>query len=200
MRRLLQLCGVVGMLGMVGGCSVYVDGYRYVPRPGVAEVRAATTEPAGVPVTVLATVIGVRREDKKEGIPASVEVRLRVEASGGETVTFDPQTLELSTGTLMGFGRVMVRPAGAVSLGANQSAEFSAYFPFAGGRSWDNTDMSTLQMRWLVVIHGQTVRQVTDFHMVVPVYYYYGEPYGYPYGYGAGFYYGYYGEGRRWRR
>ena len=61
----------------------------------MAEIRSASTQPA-VAVSAMASVIGVRREDRGEGIPESVEIRLRLENDGPEPATFDPHSLELA--------------------------------------------------------------------------------------------------------
>jgi hypothetical protein len=190
---------VLGWLMLAGGCSPYVDDYQFQPRPALAEVRSGTTQNALAPVTALASVIGVRYADQKEGLPDCVEIRVRLEATGSESVTFDPRTLELTNGTLLIFPTPIIKPAAPITLGPTQSAVVTGYFPFPTGYTYITSDLATLQLRWLVQVNGQTVRQLAYFSRVVPAYYYYYDPYyaDPPYPYAGGFYReGYYHQHR----
>ena len=78
---------------------------RYVER------LASVVKPGGK-----LSVIGVHREDRTEGFPESVEVRMRLENNGPETVRFDPQTLELTNGRLLPFPPPLARPPNPITL------------------------------------------------------------------------------------
>jgi hypothetical protein len=190
-----MMLALVPLLPLLGGCSDYAGSYYYTPRPGMAELRSATTQPATV-AAGLAVISGVRKADADLGIPDSVEVRFRLDNNGPQEIVFDPATLELSGGSLTRFEAALVRPREAVTLPPQQSAAFIAWFPFPGGRPHDKTDLSSLQLRWLVQVGGQAVRQDILFQRVYPVQVDYYDPYwDYPYwGYPRrGFYGGYHG-------
>ncbi|HET6249042.1 MAG TPA: hypothetical protein VFE47_15195 [Tepidisphaeraceae bacterium] len=188
----------VSLLGLtlLTGCSPYVDGYYYAPHPAVAEIQATTTTtqpaqapaPPAAPVTVYATVVGIRRENRDQHIPLSVEVRLRLDNHGQAAVTFDPHTLDLTTGDLVRFPPPVIAPP-PVSLPPGQPVIVQANFPFPPGLSYDSVNVQNLQLRWAVDIEGHTVPQAAEFHRV---YQYYDDPYwgngpywgyGYPYPY-----------------
>jgi len=161
----------------VMGCSQYVDGYNFGPRPVTAQIPA--TQPQDPPpVTAMASVIGVRYDDQQDQIPPSIEIRLNVDNTGGETVVLYPASLELSTGTLMKFGPAIVRPPTPITIGPEQTADLTAYFPFPGGTSYDSTDLSTLRLRWRLEIGARQAGQIVYFNRI-PTVYYDPNPYGY---------------------
>ena len=168
-RALGVVTGGLALLLLIG-CTAYVGAYQYMPRPMLAEVPA--TQPGqNPPLTVLASVIGVRRADKDQGIPESVHVRLRVENNGPGMVNFNPASLELTSGALIRFPPALTRPVQTVAVVPAQAAVFDAYFPFPAGQSYDTTDLGALQLRWQVQIAGQVVGQVVYFHRVSWRYY-----------------------------
>ena len=170
----------------LGGCSTYIEGYHFVPRPAVALVPG--TQPIQPPPSAaIVSVVGVRRGNSSEGVPESVEVRMRLENNGPETVVFDPKTMELLDGGLLEFPPAMLRPPQPVTLAPNQAVVIAAFFPFPPGHSYANTDLEQLQLRWRVEVGGQEVGQVADFRRVIREYYnpYWDEPYP-PYGFYGG--------------
>lgn len=176
MRRpvLLGLGSV--LLFLVAGCSPYVEDYEFVPRPALAQLPA--TQPSQPPpVAAWASVIGVRRADRDLGVPDSVEISLRVENNGARQVLFDPRTMELTDGTLERFPDPVIVPPQNWTLEPGQSIVVNAYFPFLPGRSWDTTDLASLQLRWAVDVDGQVMGQTVFFRRTVRYYYYYSYPY-----------------------
>ena len=188
------------LLLSVAGCSVYLDDYSYVPRPMLAEVPAnvggPTTRESNPPVTALASIIGVRQDDPKTKIPPSVEARLQVTNDSPDRVTFDPHSLQLADAAFLNFNAPILQPSDqTITLDPNQSGNVTAYFPVPAGKSVDNTDLSSLQLRWRVTLgDGRNVNQTAIFRRAPsydyyyrPYYYYdpwmYG-PYPYPYRYG----------------
>jgi hypothetical protein len=171
---------VLGSISLCVGCGPYVDGYEYQPRPIMAAIPS-TQPQQPPPVSVLATLIGVRREDQKEKLPLSVEVRLRFEASGAVPVVFDPRSLNLTNGELLVFPQPIVDLPQPVEIIPGQPLTVSAFFPFPPGRTYDNTDMQSFQLSWDVMVEDKGARQVVLFHRVAyayygPSYYYYPAP------------------------
>ncbi len=180
MRWVSRAIGLL-LLGFLAGCSSYVDGYYYMPRPVVAEIPS--TQPAQPPpVAAFASVVGIRREDKKLLIPESVEVRMRLDNNGPPTVTFDARSLELTTGDIVRFPPPLIETSGPMVLMPGESALVTAYFPFPGGKSYDDFDLSSLQLRWASMIGPQRVEQIANFRQDYQRYYY-SDPYWGPYGY-----------------
>lgn len=188
MTRICLFLGLLGV-GFVGGCGPYVEDFHYLPHPAYAEIRASTastTQPAQPPVTANATVIGIRRADSAAHVPLSIEVRLRVDNHGPLPITFDPASLDLSTGELMRFPPPLVRPQGPVTLEPGQTLIAEAFFPFPPGASYENVNLQVLQLHWTAVVDGHPIAQTADFHRI---HRYYDDPYlAYP----GPYYYPYY--------
>src|SRR6185437_10043822 len=130
MARLTWFVSAPLLLAMIGGCSTYVSRYDFAPRPAFAEIRSNFPDQPATPVMAVASVIGVRRASSDENLPASVEVRLRVDNNGTKPVTFDPQSMELIDGQLLKFPPPLVRPSQPVVLNPKLSEVVTAYFPF----------------------------------------------------------------------
>jgi len=179
-RRWMWAAGLLGTLGVGAGCaqSNYESSYRYFPQPAVVDVvRRDSNRQA--PLTVLASVLGVRRADAKQDIPASVVVRLRFENNGQSGVTFDPRSLELVTGSLRAFDPPVVRTAGPLELAPSARREVTAYFPFPPHTTAAQMNMRNLRLRWEVRIEGVVVPQSAVFDRTSGGYYdeYDGDPY-----------------------
>lgn len=174
-----QIISTLFLLAFVVGCSPYMDDFRYVPRPALAEIPATPPQTAP-PLSVYASVIGVRYDSPDEQLPACVEVRLQLNNNGPQTVTFDPRTMTLSDGSLSAFSPPILQPSGLVTLAPNQATSYGAFFPFPPGRNSDNTDLNSLQLRWTVQLDGRSMSQTVLFNRSVR-YYYYSDPYPYPY-------------------
>src|SRR5512133_3592707 len=116
MRHAWQLGLAALLLAYLGGCSDYVGPYQYFPRPAMAYLRSTSTTAPSPAVSAVASVIGVRRADHKLGIPTSVEVHLRIDNTGPQPVILDPNTFELTDGTLSSFPPPMVTPSQQLDL------------------------------------------------------------------------------------
>lgn len=182
----------VGLLALASGCSPYVEGFHYRPHPAVADVRLASTQPsaqAQSPLTAYASVGGVRREDQKQHIPLSVEVRMRLDNHGPQEVIFDPHTLQLTDAQLVRFPPPLGVPAEPVTIPPEQSFMIQANFPFPPGLSYDNGGMETLQLHWMVQIGGHIVPQnaafgrIHEYYMYDPYWDYPMDPFWRPYPY-----------------
>lgn len=175
MRHLLAVIFTTLLL-CAGGCSPFVDGYTFVPRPAVVDVIRKDNQQK--PLTVLATAVGVRRADRREQLPESIEVRLRFENNGPAHTSFDPRTLQLTTGALIQFALPIVRPPNPIELDPGQSAGLTCWFPFPPGRYYGDTDLDSLRLRWMVKIGDETVPESVGFNRLRIVYYdpYWGPP------------------------
>jgi hypothetical protein len=185
MARLTLLVVAVVSLA-ASGCSPYVGDFQYMPHPALAEIPAVAPDKTP-PLSAFATIVGIFRGDSREGIPESVDVRFRLENNGPHTVTFDPNSLQLSTGDLISFLPPIIQGAQPVTLAPTQTAMVDAFFPFPAGRDYTNTDLRTLSLRWRENIDASQVQQVVSFRRTYPYYYSaYPDPYwGYPWFYGG---------------
>jgi hypothetical protein len=188
MSRLLSLFLGLAFIALAGGCSEYVSDYHYAPYPGVSDIPS--TQPQEPPqASAAASVIGIHYQNRDEGIPFSVEVRLQVTNVSAQTVVFDPSSLQLTTGSLVAFPPPLIRPPEPFGLGPNQAGIVNIYFPFPPGQDdLDRINLDSLQLRWRVQVDGRRIGQVINFHRTWNYYYddgpyYYGYPYPYPYPY-----------------
>lgn len=136
----------------------------YEPQPALVEVlnRSAGASQQ-VPLTVLASVQGVRSANASTGQPATLEVRMRFENHGPATVLFDPGSLQLVTGALRSFPPPRASPPTPVQIPAAQSQTVSAAFPLPAGLSIKSPELDHLRLRWNVTINGQSVPQTALF-------------------------------------
>jgi len=174
-RRVIRLVLVIVLVSLIGGCaqSVYVPDYTFAPQPAVVEV--VRRDKAGAqPLTVLATVYGVRNADESSRLPRSVEVRLRFENNGAASVHFDPNTLDLVTGSLRGFEPPIMVPPHVLDLAPGERAAMTAYFPFPRNDSGP-LDLQNLRLRWQVKIGDEAIPQTAFFRRVERGTGYYGD-------------------------
>ncbi|MHC4274733.1 MAG: hypothetical protein ACYSUR_13840 [Planctomycetota bacterium] len=161
---------LVGVAVMLGGCSVYNSRYVYEPRPIDIESPRPGADDAQ-PARTLVTVVGVRREDAEAQLPASVEVRLRVENTSPFPVVFDPGSLALFSAGLERFADPIVRPEAPIALEPAGSAVVEAFFPFPEGRTLGELDLSGLNLRWSLEVGGQAVTSSASFVQLPNAYY-----------------------------
>jgi hypothetical protein len=178
MVRVAGLILTVFCLMAVVGCSQYDDDYQYTPRPITADIPA-TQPQLGPPVSTMVTVIGVRYADEDNHIPASVEVRMRMDNNSPDPVYFDPMSMQMTNTQLVLLAAPIVRPPAPISIGPSQSAYLTAFFPFPAGSSYDTMDLNSLQLRWRLRIGSRPVGQVVNFTRVWQSYYYGPGPYWY---------------------
>ncbi len=144
----------------LGGCSVYDHVYEYEPLP----VEVASRVPGGEPLRTLVSVIGVRRRDAESELPASVEVRFRVENPPASTpAVFEPEGLRLFSADLQQFPDPLVRPEGPLDVEPGASLVVNAYFPFPDGRYPAGLDLEGLSVRWRIRVGGETVTSSAGF-------------------------------------
>ncbi|MHC4081697.1 MAG: hypothetical protein ACYS15_11630 [Planctomycetota bacterium] len=170
-RRLARARPALAVVATVlSGCSVYNWRYVYEPRP----VDIQTTKPGAddaEPARTLVTVVGVRREDSKSQLPASVEVRLRVENTSPFPVAFDPASFVLFSAGLERFPDPIVQPEGPVTVAPAGTAVVKAFFPFPDDRGASDLDLSGLNLRWTIEVDGYAATSSASF-LALPTAYY----------------------------
>jgi hypothetical protein len=157
----LVLCAAFVWLG---GCAVY-DG-RFVYDPRIVSVTTTADGDSGLgarpdedQIRTLVSVIGIRRDDPKSELPASVEVRLRVENDGTSPVGFNPTALSLVSADLQAFPEPIVLPAHGLEVEPGGHAVINAYFPLTDA----DLDLSALNVRWSLFLEGRRVSARSDF-------------------------------------
>ncbi|MHC4447723.1 MAG: hypothetical protein ACYSXF_08100 [Planctomycetota bacterium] len=151
-------------LVILGGCASTYD-QRYLYEPRLVDVEAPVPGQAdATPVRTLVTVAGVRRADSQADLPASVEIRLRIENAGPAAVSFDPETLALFSADFTQFPAPITRPAERVEIPPGQAATIEVFFPFPDGRYPGDLDLGGLNLRWALLIDGQPVSCSTTFN------------------------------------
>ncbi|HEX3357034.1 MAG TPA: hypothetical protein VHS31_08695 [Tepidisphaeraceae bacterium] len=163
---------ILFFLVTAAGCAApppYFPGVRYAPEPALVVVPQPGKQ---VPtLSVMASVIGIRRGDPHANVPPAVEIRLRFENNGPVAVSFEPRTLDLVTGSLQEFEPVETRPAPPFQLSTGQSQTVSAFFPFPPGFHPRMPSLDALRLRWTVTIDNQPVSQTVSFYRATPMYY-----------------------------
>lgn len=193
MRRSILLLLALSLVSVLVGCSPYVGDYQYYPRPALAEIPSTQPQAEPPPLSVLASIVGVRYEDRGANLPSSVEVRLQVENNSEQPAIFEAGSLALINGELLTFGPpILFPPATRIQLQPMQQMTMTAFFPFPPGRSYVNTDLNSFQLQWTATVEGRRVKQVVYFRRIAPVYYrpydpyYYGPYYGPAVGFSTG--------------
>ena len=155
------------------GCAPpppYLRGYRFAPEPALAVMfKPGTQTPA---LSVLTSVIGIRRGNPDSAIPPAVEIRMRFENTGQEAATFDPKSLVLVTGSLQSFTcsrRCIRRNFFQIAPGQTQTA--SVFFPFPPGMNPRMMSLDALRLRWQVTIEEKPYLQTVVFERASPLYY-----------------------------
>jgi hypothetical protein len=152
------------VVSLMVGCAqpIYIPDYTFVPQPAVIDVMRRDIKAGGQPLTVLATIYGVRYADESRRLPQTVEVRLRFENNGTAPIHFDPNSLDLVTGSLRGFEHPDVVPPRVLDIAPGERAAMTAYFPFPPGGG--PLDLQNLRLRWQVKIGEENVPQTALFH------------------------------------
>ncbi len=163
-RRIRTAIVTALALVILGGCATTYD-ERYLYEPRLVDVETTVPgEAEGPPVHTLVTVAGVRRADPDASLPASVEIRLRIENAGPAAVSFDPETLALFSADFTQFPAPITRPAEPLDIPPGQTGTIEVLFPFPGGRYPGDLDLGGLNLRWTLSIEGQPVTRSTTFN------------------------------------
>ncbi len=171
MKLLGTLCGI---LWIATGCSTeprtpYVPGFRYAPEPALAVMlKQGTQSPS---LSVMVSVIGIRRGSADNRTPDAMEVRMRFENQGHAAVTFDPHSASLVTGGLQSFDPPDAAPPQPITIAPGQTQSQTLYFPFPPGTLPRTMALDTLRLRWQVQIEGQSYLQTAYFERASQLYY-----------------------------
>ncbi|HET6250825.1 MAG TPA: hypothetical protein VFE47_24255 [Tepidisphaeraceae bacterium] len=168
--RKLGTLSTLLLVAVAIGCAPpppYLRNYRFAPEPALTVMlKPGTQTPA---LSVLVSVIGIRRGDPDHGVPPAVEIKMRFENSGAETVTFDPQSLQLQTGSLQSFAKPEVHPPRAMEIAPGQTQSASLFFPFQPGASPGTVALDALRLRWQIIIDGKPYLQTVTFERASPL-------------------------------
>ena len=104
-------------------------------------------------------------------MPPGVEVRLRVDNTSPYQVTFDPAMLVLFSAGLERFAEPIARPAEPIDLAPGGSGMIDASFPFPETGTPEDMDLSGLNVRWTLVIDGESVTSSATFLRLPTGYY-----------------------------
>ncbi|HWE02813.1 MAG TPA: hypothetical protein VG326_10430 [Tepidisphaeraceae bacterium] len=172
-RLIGGFCGLL-MSALVGGCapqSPYLAGYRYAPAPALVDVFRKGADSQQPPLSVMVSVIGIRRGGSTADAPPAIEVRMRFENNGQAKVSFDPSTLNLVSGTLQPFLQPEVHGPKPLQLAPGQNQTISAFFPFPRGAGPRTMGLDSLRLRWQVQVDNQVIPQTAYFERASPLYY-----------------------------
>jgi len=165
LRQLFSSCAsVCSAVVLLSGCSVYHDGFWYEPRP--IEVNVFSPQkPDQTAAGVLISVIGVRHSDQETRLPASVELRFRIENKSSQAIVFDTSHLALFGGDLGAFEAPIIRPSGTDDIEPGDTKYLRVYFPFPNGDRYQ-VDLGGLSLRWAVKVDGKSIEKSTSFSRV----------------------------------
>lgn len=154
MRTPLTLLAVLLLLSAC--TSTYDSRYRFRPHP--AEVRLGDAD-----ARTLVSVVGVRNARNDQ--PRSVEIALRIENRGGDTLALDPATLELTSGGLERFPRPVIDPPGRIEIRPGSDAQITALFPYPTDERGDprRLDLNGMNLRWTLERNGERIAQSATF-------------------------------------
>jgi hypothetical protein len=174
--RILVCLAAATMIIGANGCapaSPYLSGYRYAPEPALVDVMLKGNTSQKPPVSVLASVVGIRRTGATTAAPPAVEVRMRFENNGQVPISMDTGTLSLVTGTLIPLDAPEVHMQGpkVLQIAPGQPVTFSAFFPFPPTIVPHDPALNSLRLRWQIQIGDQVVPQTAYFERASPLYY-----------------------------
>lgn len=172
--RGMATVGLISMAAILTGCAPkppYLRGYRYAPEPALVDVMKKGGESQRPPITVMVSVIGIRRGGRDESAPPAVEIRMRFENNGSVPMTFDPATLTLVTGTLQIFEPPEVHGPRPLQLRPADTATIGAFFPFPPGARPRDFGTDSLRLNWQIQLEGQVIPQTAYFERTSTLYY-----------------------------
>jgi len=160
----LSIACIIGLLFAASGCASqpYESGVSFYPKPAVVRVIHGGTDEES-PLTVLASIEGVRRADLDHNVAPALVVKLKFENNGPSHVTFDPISFELENGSLHPFPPPQVQPPGMIDLAPGQRQEVTASFLLPPAGYPEAMNLTNLRLRWEVRIDNYPVPQTALF-------------------------------------
>lgn len=179
-RAFQRITLALGLLGATACSSSRYYDARYLPAP--LEVRVAAQSVEGSQLRVLATVLGIARQSKKDGRPEQVEVRVRFENLGAVEALILEDGFSLLSADLTPFAAVALAPDANLRVAPGQARTLDIAF----GSSARELDWSGLNLRLAVSFQDVRVTAAGTFTRVVyapvePVRWSFGLGYGYGY-------------------
>ncbi len=195
----LLCAGAFLCVGGVVGCAGTYDGnYWYGPQPAEMVMESPNTSQGEV-ARGLVSLSGIRRADQEHGIPAAVEMKVRLENKTEFPIVWHPTSMLLIAGNLEEFPTPTVDPAGEIEISPQSHAEVVAAFPFPGDQYPGKFDLEGLNLRITIRWDEMEITQSVAFtrqRRYYPSHYrYYDYPwhpfYGHPYYHHSGFHWGF---------
>jgi len=177
----------IAVLPLLSACSAYMSGYDFEPRPlEFAHVLPGAEDRAA---SVLVTVVGVRKRDAEQSIPASVELRIRVDNNSDMEARLEPADVQLFAANLAAFPPPVL-PEGSPTVPPHGSSTIALYFPFPDDKVPGGYDLDGLSARWTLFVGDRPSTGNATFTRA------YGDHGGYPVGFGLGIgFYDFYDDG-----
>jgi len=155
------------LLALLAGCRSTYHDVRFVPAP--LEVRVTAEGEPQAQARALLSVRGIRRA--KDGQPAKVEMKLRVENLGASDVQLDADSLELYAADLERFGEPRVNPP-PEPIPPGSGVVYGIEFPVPAGRKIDDYDLRGLNLKWDLRFGERAATTSVIFQRFVPAYEY----------------------------
>jgi len=158
----------------ITGCATTLPQYK----PLLSEVDIPTDHRAGIAMLVS---LVAARADEKTGMPAGIQVRIRLENHTAAPARIEPDSLELVDATLESFPAPRISPAGDTAVEPGARTVVSALFPYPAGEAAGSDALASLSLRWRVEANGESYAHGLTFHRSEPkvVEYRYPSPYYY---------------------
>ena len=152
------------LLLVLSSCaSTYYD-HRFLPAP--LEVQVGVDGDPQSQARTLLTVIGIRRPDRRSGLPAQVEVRLRIDNLGRNPALLDEDSLSVVAADLRTLGVPTVTPR-PEPIPHNGSATYDLVFRLPPGATPKSYDLTGLNIGYTVDFGEQRVTTGVTFERYV---------------------------------
>jgi len=138
--------GAAVCLLALASCSSYYD-HTFLPAP--LEVQVGVDGDPESQARTLLRVVGIRKPDKQAGLPAQVEVRLRIDNLGGHPALLDGGSVSLVAADLRTIGSPAITPE-PEPIPRNGSAVYDIVFRMPVGARPKHYDLAGLNLGYTV--------------------------------------------------
>ena len=189
-RRLSLLAATLFAVLTATGCTTS-RWYNYDFAPAPQEARVVDERVADSQARALVTISGIQKP--RDGNPARVEVRMRLQNLGAGPFSLSRDWLELVSAGLQSFGPSSLALEEGVSLAPGDTIVRSFYFDLPRGNKPKDYNFEGAAFCWAIDFGAGPVTTSVSFQRLAT-----SDPY-YPYvGWGYGYPYPYYGVGYTW--